>query len=474
MPKTGAFRDLQTERQGDMTSPSSLNRVFLVPMAMFCLCCLPCFSQPKVTLPKGFDDLGVPAAIERARKGDSDELLRITLLLGKQPRLLPPQKALGQYHEYLRDENVFVQCFAVQVIAGLKHKSSFEPLRQCIMDLERRQAKADALSDKERMALGLASTQALAAIGEIDADNSLAVKFLAGQLDHDIPMEWGGGFAHYALAKKGRLGLRVLMEEAATIAHKGDYDKQACFLADAIHQIRDPELAVDLYALCRNPKYHKAARWAALWRLGYMGISSPEIEQMVIDVAKDEKSDIRSVCFAVLGHSGTPRMQTVLYELEKTLPANTEGLQQGLLELGDENRLKNIIQRIIAAETRDEEKRRFWGLLTALPKEKLRPQAERLCDLLRVYNDQGRPFNDLRTEVWCKLFELTKVRYPIVLDFDSEARLAVVSSFMVSSVRFELTQEYDGKGTYTYSQIDQMARDEVRKLVTKWESSNRN
>ena len=67
---------------------------------------------------------------------------------------------------------MFVQYFAVQVVAGLKDKSSAEPLRQFAMDAERRRKRSEALDrrdldaarQKEAFALMSASQIALMAI----------------------------------------------------------------------------------------------------------------------------------------------------------------------------------------------------------------------------------------------------------------------------------------------------------------------
>ncbi|HOW96855.1 MAG TPA: hypothetical protein P5567_06840 [Kiritimatiellia bacterium] len=436
--------------------------------ALLLSCTLHCYAGENMKTPMQDGKSDPAVAIERARQGDPDELLRITQMAATHPQLLPERKPLAQYHQYLQDTNVFVQYFAVQVLAGLKDKSSAEPLRQFIADTERRRKdldspgkkNLDALGQKEAVALILASKTAFTALGEIDQGSPMSVKVLASQLNHDIPMEWGGGVAHGALAKMGHAGLRALLDEAAQPLD----DNQKAFLKPAIASINDPDLAVDLYACCMDPKYHEVARKSALWALGVMAKQSADIEQMVINIAEDETSDLRSMAIVRLGYIGSSRSRNTLLELEKTLPQEAKAVQAALLACDATNRLPGMIETFLSPKTPLDEKRRVWGLLEGRSNELL-PYARQL---LGVNDDGGVPINDLRVRVWIRLFELTKKRSSVELDYSDDERFMVVAGRIIICLTSELDRRYAGTGKYTYAQLQQMALEETRRIVTKW------
>jgi hypothetical protein len=408
--------------------------------------------------------LDTAAAMERARHGEPDELLHITRMVEKQPNLLPSRKSLNQYHQYLLDENIFIQCFAVQVLSGLKDKSSAEPLRQFILDTERRRGYADALGEKERAAMESASAAALAALGEIDEGSSVTIELLASLLRHDRPMEWGGGVAHSALAKKGRAGLRALLDEAAQPLDRNQKE----FLRPAVASIKDPELAVDLYACCKDPKYHEVARKAALWSLGEMAKQSPDIEQMVINIAEDEQSDLRSMAIGRLGYVGSTRARNTLLKLGKTLPQEAHAVRAALLACNTTDQLPAVVEAFLSSKTLPDERSRLWGLLEGRTNAELLPYERQLGDCLRVCDVNGVPVNHLRVAVWARLFSLTKNHYPVELDFSDEQCFQRVATRIISCLRSELDQRYSGTGKYSYVQLKAMALEEAKTFITKW------
>jgi HEAT repeat protein len=421
-------------------------------------------AEDETVLPMQNGKLDSAAAMERARRGDPDELLHITRMVAKQPNLLPPRKSLNQYHQYLLDENIFIQYFAVQMLCGLKDKSSAEPLRQFVLDTERRRGDADALGEKERVAMELASATALAALDEIDEGSSVAIGFLASQLKHDRPMEWGGGVAHSALAKKGRAGLRALLDEAAQPLD----DNQKAFLRPAIISIKDPDLAVDLYACCKDRRYHEVARKAALWSLGEMAKQSPDIEQMVINIAEDEKSDLRSMAIGRLGYVGSSRARNTLLKFEKTLPQEARAVQAALLACDTTDSLPGVVEAFLSPKTLPDEKSRLWGLLEGKTNAELHPYEKQLRDCLTVSDETGVPINHLRAGVWARLFSLTKNHYPVELDFSDEQCFQRVATRIIDCLRSELDDRYSGTGKYSYAQLKEMALEEAKTFITKW------
>jgi HEAT repeat protein len=470
----GILAPLKTHRIDVGTAEMNATKItILAVMAMLLSCTLLSSAGDDQAIPTQNGRLDPAAAIERARQGEPDELFRMTQMMAQQPQLLPSRKSLPQYHKYLQDENVFVQYLAVQVVAGLKDKSSAEPLRQFIMDTERGRKDLDALGEKNLDALGqkrefalaFASRTALAALGEIDEGSPINVKVLASQLMHDRPMEWGGGVAHSALAKKGRAGLRALLDEAAQPLD----DKQVRFLGSAMNEISDPALAVDLYACCKDQKYHTVARSSALWVLGKMAKQSPDVEQMVISIAEDDKSDLRSMAIGRLGYIGSSLSRKKLLEFEKALPQEANAVQAALLMCDTTNRLPGVIEAFLSPKTPLAEKKRLWCLLAGRAAELL-PYAEQL---LVVSDENGVPINDLRVSVWEMLFSLTKKRYPIELDASNEQVFQRVVQDITYSFEHELDHQDAGKWKYTDLQRKQMASEEAKKLIKKWDGQEK-
>jgi hypothetical protein len=428
---------------------------------------LPSYANDQSEPSNQYDSVEPAVAIERARQGDPDDLLRLTRMVAKQPHLYPVNQ-LEPYHQYLQDTNVFLQCFAVQVLAGKKDKSSAEPLRQFILNAERRWAEMEAVGDeldelgqKGAIALTMASETALHVLGGIDEGSSLSLKFLAFRLKHDIPMEWGGGVAHNALARKGRAGLRVLMQEAA----RPMSEEQERYLEDAISTISDPSLAVDLFVFCKDTKYSANARHSALMVLRDMAKESLEIEQMVICIAEDENSDLRSGAIIFLGDIGTDRSRNKLLELEKTLPQEAQAVQEGLLVCDATNRLPAVVDAFLSPDTPVKEKERLWNLMERSGGAAIIPYAERL---LAVSNANGVPLNDLRIRIWKRLRKEAKLCYPLELDPSNKKAFDRTVGEILWSFEDELYRKDAGKWKYTDEQRRLMAVDKVKNIIKEW------
>jgi len=439
-----------------------INRWF---SAVLCAGVLSCQANAQVAASSQVYSYDPDAAIERARQGDPDDLLRMTRMVAKQPSLVAVKK-LAPYHAFLKDTNVFVQCYAVQVLVAKKDKSSAEPLRQFILHAERRRAEMEAaggeldeLARKGAIALSMASTAAQLVLGEIDEGSPLSVKLLASQLKRDISMEWGGGVAHSALARKGRAGLRALMDEAAGPLS----DDQERYLEAAIAEIEDPALAVDLFVFCKDQKYNEKARHSALMRLRDMAKESTDIEQMVIRIAEDEKSDLRSWAIIFLSQIGSDRARSKLLDFEKTQPTmlaeEADALQRGLMALDASNRLPAIVEASLSPKTPVKEKERLFELIFSSGSAFF-PYADRL---LVVSDYNGVPINNLRYRVWKympdKRLELDSNKQ----DFDR-----IVGEIAYDFER-ELYSQDAGKWKYTDEQRRQMALDRANSIIKVWD-----
>lgn len=424
------------------------------------------------------DDPAVTNAIEKARHGKPDDLLYITREISKQPKLLPAAKPLAEYHNQLKDENVFIQCFAVQMIAKYRNRSSIEVLQQFILDFQGRGAASSKVTQTELAALGFAEMTALSALADIGDDKPLAVKFLADRLTHDQQMEWGGGLAHDALATKGRPGLLALLAKAAEpkqYAHKDE------FIPHAILKIKDPVLVPDLYACCCDPKYSFQVRHAALWAISEMAVTRTNLTQMVIALAEDRKSDLRDAAVHRLGSINNPQAREVLLKLETGLKAtgaaetNTvkesivggqeqlvdPALQSALLR-SDTNRVTAILNQILSSKTQPKKKMELWDMI-----EPFIVQQEQLRKCLHVSDGDGRPINALRVKAWMKLGAVTRnLDTTVELEYDNIDQLRGIAAPMFDVMQYRVRSRLGGE--WTKEKADQMILEDALKYIRKW------
>ena len=84
-------------------------------------------------------DPEISVAVEKIRKGENADLMRLTSKAKTKSSWKPAKKSLPKYHECLgTNENPKVQFFAVAAIGRLKDKSSMAPLQTFIMTAQHR------------------------------------------------------------------------------------------------------------------------------------------------------------------------------------------------------------------------------------------------------------------------------------------------------------------------------------------------
>lgn len=413
----------------------------------------------------------IPAAIELARKGEPKELMITTRAIEEGTCPLPPRKEMDKYREMLKDGNGFVQHLAVQVIARAKDKENAEPLRQAIVDLQNKCANPEKLSSMEAAAIGSALSCAIFALSQVDDESSVSVAFLSTLLKNDQPMEFGGGVAHYALARKGRAGLQALLESAT----KPINENQERFLNAALAKITDPALAVDVYACAKDSKYHEKVRSSCIFTLAQMSKQSPDAEKLLLGLAKDEKFDKRSRAIGCLGVSGTPKAKEILHEFERTGQGDPYIVEQALMSCEFDKMITNIVERIMSPNTSRYEKERLWDHFNGRVDDQLRPHERLLSQCLKVSNVRGTPLSDFRLNVWHRLYSLSNTLYPVEI----ETRNGIYFTNAIDSIASEIENETKRKqgansdkkkyGLNPYEGMKMEAQEEARKLVKKWE-----
>jgi hypothetical protein len=294
-------------------------------------------------------------------------------------------------------------------------------------------------------------------------------------------MEFGGSLAHDAMAALGRPGLRALLEKASDSTV---YPYKEEFLRHAVLKIKDPTLAPDLYACCRDPKYLFRVRHAALWAISEMAGNRKDLTQMVISLAEDEKSDLRDAAVFRLGVINSPQAREVLYKieaevkasvaLEKNTPQDSSSVEQRRLLIYaihsaffhcDTNRPPAILDSILAPTTLAKEKLELWRVIEESSEYTLLlPVQEQLRKCLLVADVDGRPINELRVKVWNKLHAMTGEHNAIELDYEGIDQLRKIAGPIIRSYEHEMVRKLKDQ-----TQADKMAFDEALKVIQKWQ-----
>jgi hypothetical protein len=433
-----------------------------------------------------WNDPKISAAVEKVRKGETADLLRLTSKAKPKSSWKPEKKNLPKYHECLStNENPQVQFFAVAAISRLKDKSSVEPLQKFILTANhrlqegsishdeeekepakaaQRRQKGGLLSREEAVMLQLSIGGAMETLGEIDDDSDVSVAFLGTLLKHDMGKEWGGGVAHSALAKKGAPGLRRLLEESLTAE-----GKQRGYVGAAIHDIRNPALFGALAAACLDPKYSDKIGNAALGAIAGMRDKVPQAEQFIIDMMmRDEKSNVRLAAVSCVAEFGTEKGFKLLREIRnspgKGGPELVNRIDYFLVKNDTDNMIDGIVNSILSAATPDGEKIRLCGEVALLDDAKVLRHASKLIPCLSVENSAGEPLNEARIDIWRVLFSSTKVKHPLTLAYESDQQF----ERQTSSIQDALRREISYKQPQDYLEADKKAKAETRQRVTKW------
>lgn len=410
-----------------------------------------------------WNDPEISAAVEKARNGQTREIMGLTHKIKPRSSWEPERKYLPRYYECLgTNENPMVQMFAVEAVRRLKDKSSVEPLQKFVMTAQRRLQGA-ALSREDFGMLQIALQAAIGVLGEIDGDNELSVSFLGTLLKHDVSKEWGGAVAHSALARKGRSGLKRLLEESVSAQ-----EYQIEYICSAINEISDPSLVGDLYAACFQTNYPARVRGNVLSAIARMRAKSPEAEQLVVDILMNEKSDLRGAAAHIVGRFGSEKGFALLRKLRNAPDKGDElffkSVNDALLLNDTANEIDGVVKLILSPETPEAKKKELCESLNNVDKGKLKLYAETVATGLDVENATGEPNNAVRVSIWRTLYRSTGVKYPVTLVYkdDGDFKSAAVDIYT------DLCVEYVRKGIYDDEQREKMAMEGAKQVVTKW------
>jgi hypothetical protein len=307
--------------------------------------------------------------------------------------------------------------------------------------------------------LRLALVAAVDTLGEIDGDNDSLVAFLGTLLKSDNQTGAGIVVAYEALSKKGRPGLKRLLEESQ-IAQEQEID----YISSAVSKITDPVLAGDLYAACLNTKYPYRIRFCALCAIARMKGTAPEAEQRVIDILMNDKSDLRDAAVYRIGEFGTESGFARLRNLRNTTGNGDEQLIKTINETLSRYDAGWCIKEVLSPGTSDEEKQRLCSALEAMDKGKIAQHAAPLEACLNIENAKGQPLNAARVSVWRALYRSTGVKHPLTLAYGEEPEFESETF----GLRKELVDSYSRNGRVPKDQREKKAMEDVRQVVKKW------
>jgi hypothetical protein len=446
-------------------------------MMMICMATVvTCAGKVSATQESDGDIWGDPeisAAVEKVRKGEEADMMRLTSKAKPKSSWKPEKKNLPKYHECLStNENPRVQFFAVAAIGRLKDKSSIEPLQKFIVSANhrlqegaisheeeskepakaaQRRQKGGLLSREEAVMLQLSIGGAMETLGEIDDDSDISVKFLGNMLKNDMGKEWGGGVAHSALAKKGAPGLRRLFEESLT-AEGVKYK----YLCTAIREIRDPALFGTLSTACLAPKYSERIGGSALSAIAGMRDKVPQAEQFIMDILmKDEKSNLRLSAVSCVAGFKTEKGFKILRDLRNAPGKGGKELVQHIdymLNIYDfDNKVKDMVSAILTPTTPDEEKIRLCRDIGSMGRSKIVKHAATIAACLNTENTSGEPLNVARMVIWRALYCSTEVKYPLTLKAYKNDQQFKEATDIIQNV-FINDYRYKDKGKYPFEQ----------------------
>ncbi len=426
-------------------------------------------------------DPEVFASFEKARKGDSKTLKWLNYEVKGQRSWKPEKKYLPKYHDCLgTNENPLVQEFAIRAIRRLKDTSSIEPLQNFVTTARhrlytgtvscedecrdpakaaQRKLKGGLLSNEVAVNLRLALVAAVDTLGEIDGDNDSLVAFLGTLLKSDNQTGAGIVVAYEALSKKGRPGLKLLLEESQTAE-----DQEIDYISSAVSKIKDPVLSGDLYEACLNTKYPYRIRSCALWSIAGMRGKAPEAEQQVIDILMNEKSDLRGFAAYRVGEFGTESGFARLRNLRNTIGSGDEQLIKSINETLSRYDAGWCIKEVLSPVTSDEGKQRLCSALEGMDKEKIAQHASTLEACLNIENAKAQPLNAARVSVWRALYRSTGVKHPLTLAYEEESEFESETC----GLRKELLDSYSRNGRVPKDQREKKAMEDVRQVVKKW------
>ncbi|MEI8079148.1 MAG: HEAT repeat domain-containing protein [bacterium] len=374
-----------------------------------------------------YNEPTVAAAMAKARQGDGEELFWIAAQVNHGSRLQLSSQQLSVVHGYLTDPNYLVQWLGVEVIKVAKDKSSLRPLQEYVLSAQPQELDPKTLSKYELIAASQAQRSALSALGEIGADDAATTKLLTLMLAKDLPLEWGGGYAHAAIAKKGREGLVILLQEAETLAltkkSVSGNDHQERFLSSAISSMNDPALLPDFYAACRKAIYPPGVRMAMVMRIARLGKGSPAAEEMLISLANDPALDIRGTAIAQLGGLGGEKAVKTLNALRASVQDDKvlAAIASALMQCDGGKTLQAQAKLLMDEKTGYNERIKIFERIIQSDSQLLNNHLELLADCLNLMY-RGEPMNNERSRAWEKLYFITGKLYEVEFDYKTDSQ----------------------------------------------------
>jgi HEAT repeat protein len=412
------------------------------------------------------DVMNAAKEIADAREGRPDALISLTSHLGQMPSTAPSKYDLPKYHKYLKEQNAFINYFAVRSITIIGSNESVTPLKAFIIDVKENRPTKKTTTRKERLFLQFALQGAIHSLGELSKDRSKTSRFMTKLLKNDIPMEWGGGVAHRALSKQGKKGLDILLEQSLHAK-----DRQLSYVSSAISHIKDKSLLQELHKACLDTKYTGRIRFCALAAVTNVMKESPEAEQIVIDVFMNKKSDLRGAAAGYLSRSGSVRAEKLILEVQGQMkesdnPRLWASLSQALLNIKPQKHIPLTIKNILSSKTSKQKKLDFIRDLCNLQPRVLVPHIEMLKQCLSVENEKGEPLNAGRVDIWLQLYKMTSIKLPLELQFENESKFERVTY----SIEKIIAKEIDRKHLFPHNKVRLMAKQETKRFVVQWKN----
>jgi len=293
----------------------------------------------------------------------------------------------------------------------------------------------------------------------------------------DMPMEFGGGAAHKALATLGRPGLNILIKRASS-ENNINFD----FACSAINGIRNPALLPDLDTLARRTDMPSCARLSAVGAIAYMADEkymdepSEEAKAILISLFKDGDSVTKQASadflFKILDADEAKELFESVYQDPQLDQETRDEIAGYLPALGHLDLLDDLMDRLIDRKTPGVEKAAAFRAIMRVDHEKY-PQMEQFLERgLKILDEHGQPYDEMRCRVWLRIYERHGKKLPIELRFDlfeSDGgvgrKLKNAASPIINSLSRELMQ---ANNSYSVEYSHELALEEVKRVAIQW------
>lgn len=342
-------------------------------------------------------------AVEKARGGNLGELSSLAESLQRKDNVYSKSELQPDYISLLKDKSGNVHLYAVQFLVQFKNAATRDALCDYLKTRDFAKLKAYAHDGRDTTPEALQSalepmavSYAILALAEI-GDRSVIP--LLSDLRDDVTWEaeWVGRPVEHALGKLG--AVRVLASTPANAEQR-----QIAEASGAISGVKDPNCVPELMAVVRDDKVQECFRLSALSALGQFNL--PETSRLLVGVMNDSNAPMdfrkaaansagkigdRTTEASVLAHANDPKSPLRIYAFMGLVQGTPDKyLSKWFNAMLDPNEDLAFRMSLISWDER-------------IARDELRARKQDLYRCLQAAEQNGRPIDEIRVKMWCKI-----------------------------------------------------------------------